>query len=72
MTNEEQNLYEQLQSFKKEYDKLYVIFEEVEDLVKSGYDGPFMGEEVRGIFYAVNEYKKWRADEGKRKETINP
>ena len=39
-----------------------VIFEEVDELVKSGYDGPFMGEEVRGIFYSINEYKKWRKE----------
>ena len=72
MTDEEQNLYKQLKTFKDAYDKLYVIFEEVDDLIKSGYNGPFIGEEVRGVFYAVNEYKKWRADECKRKEAVNP
>ena len=71
MNNEEQELYEHLKNFKEGYDKLHVIFEEVDDLIKMGYDGPFMGEEVRGIFFAVNEYKKWRADEQKRKETID-
>lgn len=71
MTDEEQNLYKQLKTFKDAYDKLYVIFEELDDLVKMGYDGPFMGEEVRGVFFAINEYKKWRSDEQKRKETID-
>ncbi len=71
MTDEEQNLYKQLKTFKDAYDKLYVIFEEVDDLIKSGYNGPFIGEEVRGVFFAVNEYKKWRSDEQKRKETID-
>jgi len=65
MTDEEQNLYKQLKTFKDAYDKLYVIFEELDDLVKMGYDGPFMGEEVRGVFFAINEYKKWRSDEQK-------
>lgn len=49
---------------KRENELLMVIFEEVDELVKSGYDGPFMGEEVRGIFYSVNEYKKWRKEVG--------
>lgn len=60
MTNEESELYEKLVKLKREHELLMVVFEEVDDLVKSGYDGPFMGEEVRGIFYAVNEYKKWK------------
>ena len=71
MTTEEQILYEEIKKFKEGYDKLYVVYEEVDDLIKMGYDGPFMGEEVRGIFFAVNEYKKWRTDEQKRKETID-
>lgn len=59
----EEELYKKIVSLKKEHELLYVIFEEVDDLVKMGYDGPFMGEEVRGIFHAVNEYKKWKKNE---------
>lgn len=62
MTTEEQELYNKLVHLKREHELLYVIFEEVNDLIKSGYDGQFMGEEVRGIFYSVNEYKKWKND----------
>lgn len=60
MTYEEEELYKKLEHMKRENELLMVIFEEVEDLIKMGYDGPFMGEEVRGIFYSVNEYRKWR------------
>lgn len=62
MNIEEQELFIKIAKMKRENELLTVIFEEVDDLVKSGYDGPFIGEEVRGIFYAVNEYKKWRKD----------
>ncbi len=61
MTDEEEELFQKVIDLKKERDMLYVIFEEVNELVKSGYDGPFMGEEVRGIFYSINEYNKWKA-----------
>lgn len=61
---EEEVLYQKIKLMKRENELLMVIFEEVDELVKSGYDGPFMGEEVRGIFYSVNEYKKWRKEVG--------
>ena len=67
----EQELFNKIKNMKRENELLMVIFEEVDDLVKMGYDGPFMGEEVRGIFYAINEYKKWRADEQRREEKTN-
>lgn len=62
MSNEEAELYEKVKQMKRENEFLMVIFEEIEDLIKMGYDGPFMGEEVRGVFFAVNEYKKWMKD----------
>ena len=64
MTREEEEdlIFQKVVDMKRENELLMVIFEEVNDLVKSGYDGPFMGEEVRGIFYAVNEYKKWKSN----------
>ncbi len=60
MTKEEEEIFQKVIDLRRENELLMVVFEEVNDLVKSGYDGPFMGEEVRGIFYAVNEYKKWK------------
>lgn len=60
MTLEEESIYNKIFSMKRENELLTVIFEEVDELVKSGYDGPFMGEDVRGIFFAINEYKKWK------------
>jgi len=60
MTNEEQELYLKLKNLKESHDKLYVIMEELEDLIKMGYDGPFMGEEIRGLTSAYQEYKTWK------------
>lgn len=71
MTDEENLYFEKIKKMKRENELLMVIFEEVDDLVKMGYDGPFMGEEVRGIFFAVNEYKKWRRDEQNREKATN-
>lgn len=71
MTKEEEEIFEKVVKMRRENELLMVIYEEVNDLVKSGYDGPFMGEEVRGIFYAINEYNKWKRDEQRRKETTN-
>jgi len=71
MTEEENLYFEKIKKMKRENELLMVIFEEVDDLVKMGYDGPFMGEEVRGIFFAVNEYKKWKKDEQTRAKETN-
>ena len=60
--SEEDILLQKIKLMKRENELLMVIFEEVDELVKSGYDGPFMGEEVRGIFYSINEYKKWKKE----------
>lgn len=60
MTKEEQNLLNTLSLFKKEKEMLFGIYEEINSLIKSGYDGPFMGEEVRQIFIKVNEYNLWK------------
>lgn len=59
MTPDEQELFDKLVLLKRENELLKVVFEEVEELIKTGYDGPFMGENVRGIYYAYNEYNKW-------------
>ena len=60
---EEDAIFQKVVRMKRENELLMVIFEEVDELVKTGYDGSFMGEEVRGIFHAVNEYKKWRKND---------
>ena len=51
---------EQIKKFKEGYDKLYVIYEELDDLVKMGYDGPFMGEEIHGLLHSLQEFKRWK------------
>ena len=68
MTVEEEELFQKITNLKRERDLLFVVFEEAKDLIKSGYDGPFMGEEVRGIFHAVNEYDKWKLERRRKEE----
>ena len=71
MTPEEQELFNKIASLKRENELLKVVFEEVEELIKTGYDGPFLGESVRGIFYSYNEYNKWRHSEHRREKEAN-
>jgi len=66
----EDELYNKLVVFKEGYDKLYVIKEELDDLVKMGYDGPFMGEEIRGLISSYLEFTRWENDK-RRKEKTN-
>lgn len=62
-TKEEENdLYNKLVSFKQERDYLLNIYQEVDSLIRRGYDGPFMGEDIRDMFEAVNKYKCWKND----------
>lgn len=68
---EENKLFEKVVNLKHGYDKLYVIYEELRDLIKSGYDGPFMGEDIRGLFSSYLEFERWQ-DEQRRKEKNNP
>lgn len=63
MTNEEQVVYEKIVSMKRSNELLTVIFEEIDELINSGYNGSFNGEALRGMLYAVNEYKKWKTNE---------
>ncbi len=67
MSEEENELFNALKDFKEGYDKLYVIKEELDDLMKMGYDGPFMGEEIRGLISSYLEFTRWENDK-RRKE----
>jgi hypothetical protein len=69
MTEEEENLYNTLQRFKDGYDKLYVIKEELDDLVKMGYDGPFIGEEISGLLSSYNEFTRWENEQRRKEKT---
>ncbi len=60
-SDEEEALLEKLVRLKKEHELLYVIYEELDDLIKMGYDGPFMGKEISGVISSVIEYKKWKS-----------
>lgn len=65
MIQEEEILLQKLKNFKEGYDKLYVIFEEVDEMIKNKYTCSSCADETSGLLYAYNEYKKWRANEQK-------
>jgi hypothetical protein len=54
MTEEE--LYNKIAALKELYDAL-------DGLIKSGYDGPFMGEDIRPLMLAYNKVKWGKQDE---------
>lgn len=60
---EEENLFQKVVFLKKERDLLYVLFEELDELIKSGYACTSCADETSRLFYAYNEYKKWKKDE---------
>ncbi len=67
--SEEEILLQKIKRLKESHEKLYVIMEELEDLIKMGYDGPFMGEEIRGLTSAYQEYKRWEREQRRKEET---
>jgi hypothetical protein len=60
---EEETLFQKVVKLKHAHDKLFVIMEELEDLIKMRYDGPFMGEEIHGLTSAYQEYKRWESEQ---------
>ena len=60
VTKEEQELLNKLARMKRENELLMVIFEELDELIKSGYSGSIAGEEAGGVTFAMKEYKKWK------------
>ena len=63
MTQEEEEeiLFQKVVNLKKERDYLYVIYEELDELARKGYDGSFNSEDTRGLMFAIQEYKnKWK------------
>ncbi len=54
MTEEE--LYDKIAALKELYDAL-------DSLIKSGYNGPFMGEDIRPLMLAYNKVKWGKQDE---------
>jgi len=69
MTEEEELYYNKIKLLKEEHEKLYVIMEELDDLVRMGYDGPFMGEDIRGLLSSYQEYKRWKHEQRREEET---
>jgi len=48
------------------------LYKEFDSLVKSGYDGPFIGEEIRPLMQAYFKAKWGDNDEDTRIQTISP
>ncbi len=61
MNKEELELYNKLEIIKTEREYLLRVYKELDSLIKIGYNGPFMGEEIRELTRAVQEYKNWKS-----------
>jgi len=61
VSNEEEELYNKLKNMKRENELLMVIYEELDELISSGYNGKLQDESTEGLFYSINEYKKWKS-----------
>lgn len=59
MTNEEEELFRKLVDIYAERQYLLKIYEEIDSLIRSGYDGQFIGEDIRGVTSSVLHYKNW-------------
>lgn len=71
MNHEEEALFKKLLNISAERQYLLKIYEEVDSLIRSGYDGPFMGEDIRGVTSSVLHYKNWIANGQDTKKTID-
>lgn len=58
MTSEEEDVYNKILNLKREKEYLYVIYEELDELARSGYSS-LSDEQCRGLMFALQEYKKW-------------
>jgi hypothetical protein len=67
MTREQQE-----QLYLDKISALIDLYKEVDSLVKSGYDGPFMGEDIRPLMQAYFKAKWGKKDEDTRIQTISP
>jgi len=50
-----------LKNVKRENELLTVIFEELDELISSGYNGPINSEKTEGLLYSLDEYKLWKS-----------
>ena len=68
MIAEEEKLYKQILSLKTGHDKLFVIMEELQDLIKMDYSGSFNSPEMHGLLCAFKEYKRWELEQLKQQQ----
>lgn len=67
MNFDEEEVYNKIVHMKRENEYLMVIFEELDELIKTGYSGKLAEEAARGLLFAHQEYLKWRKDEVRRR-----
>lgn len=56
----EDQLFQKIVSMKKENELLMVIFEELDELIKTGYSCYICDEKLSGLISSYEEYKKWK------------
>lgn len=65
MTSDEQEIFDQIVYLKKEKELLYVIYEELDEILNLKYTSLQYSDETSGLFFAHNEYKKWKENANK-------
>lgn len=73
MTTEEENLFSKIVKMKRENELLTVIFEELDEFKKNGGSCYACEEKLSGLFFAYEEYRKWKTapSNGQEQECLN-
>lgn len=60
MTKEEEEIFKKVVDMRRENELLMVLYEELEELKKEGYGCYICDDKLSGLFFAYEEYKKWK------------
>ena len=70
MTAQETDLYFKIKELKESHDKLYVIMEELQELIGTGYS--LSGDHVDGLMRAYLEYQNWKDNKNLKCQEVIP
>ena len=65
----EDELYDKIVQIKNGYDKLYVIKEELDDLIKLNYDEILKNPLAEGLISSYKEFIRWENEQRRKEKT---